>query len=142
MCRLLRDPAVLVPRGLAPLALVLVLAAPPAGAALTEEDFRVRNAQDLVDLCSSPESDPLNDAADHFCHGYLTGAWHYHEALANGPEGVRLVCPPNPAPTRDEVVAGFVAWAGQHPEYMNESGTDALFRYLTERAPCAEEESQ
>jgi hypothetical protein len=107
-----------------------------AGAALTEDDFYIRSAQDLVDVCSSPESDPLNDAADHFCHGFVAGAWQYHQAQANGPEGVRLVCPPDPPPTRNEVVAGFVSWAGTHSQYMAEPAVDTLFRYLVELAPC------
>jgi len=107
-----------------------------ASAALTEEDFYIKNAQDLVDLCSAPESDPLNDEAIHFCHGFLAGAWQYHQEQANGPKGVRLVCPPNPPPTRNEVVAGFLTWAGAHPQHMTEPAVDALFRYLVERAPC------
>jgi hypothetical protein len=118
------------------LALAFALAPLAAGAALTEDDFYIKSAQDLVDLCSSPESDQLNDAADHFCHGFLAGAWQYNQAMANGPKGVRLVCPPDPPPTRNEVVAGFVAWAGKHPEYMTEPAVEALFRYLVELAPC------
>lgn len=113
------------------LGLALALAPLATNAALTEDDFFVKSAQDLVDICSSPESDPLNDAADHFCQGFLVGAWQYHQARAEG-----LVCPPNPPPTRNEVVTGFVAWAGKHPEHMAEPAIDALFRYLVELAPC------
>lgn len=119
-----------------PLGLAFALASPTASAALTENDFYIKNAQDLVGICSSPESDPLNDAADHFCQGFVTGAWQYHEAQADGPKGVRLVCPGDPAPSRNEVVAGFVAWAGKHPERMTEPAVDTLFRYLVELAPC------
>jgi hypothetical protein len=118
------------------LAFTLALSPGSAGAALTEDDFFIRNAQDLVKVCSSPESDPLNDAADHFCHGFVSGAWQFHQAQANGPEGVRYVCPPDPAPTRNEVVAGFVKWAAAHPEHMAEPAVEALFRYLVEIGPC------
>lgn len=124
-------------RALAVAGCTLALVAPAvARAALTEDDFYIKSAQDLVDLCSAPESDPLEDAATHFCHGFMVGAWQYHEAMANGPKGVRLVCPPDPAPTRTETVAGFVTWAGNHPEHASEPAVDALFRYLVERAPC------
>lgn len=118
------------------LALILALSPGSADAALTEDSFFVRNAQDLVTICSSDQADPLNDAADHFCHGFLVGAWQYHEAQANGPDGVRLVYPPDPAPTRNEIVTEFVAWSAAHPEHMSEPAVDALFRYLVERAPC------
>jgi len=122
----------------ASLAIALAVALSPlaAGAALTEGDFYIKDAQDFVDLCSSPESDPLNDAATHFCHGFLSGAWQYHQAQANGPKGVRLVCPSDPPPTRNDVIAGFLTWAGAHPQYMTEPAVEALFRYLVERAPC------
>ncbi|MEB2346283.1 MAG: Rap1a/Tai family immunity protein [Deltaproteobacteria bacterium] len=118
------------------LGLVFVLLPLATSAALTEDDFFVKSAQDLVDICSSPESDPLNDAADHFCQGFVVGAWQYHQAQAAGPKGVRLACPPDPPPTRNEVVTGFVAWAGKHPEHMAEPAVDTLFRYLVELAPC------
>lgn len=131
-----RSALALVPSLAVLLGLAFVLASSTASAALTEDDFYIKSAQDLVDICSSPESDPLNDAADHFCHGFMTGAWQYQLAQADGPKGVRLVCPPDPPPTRNEVVTGFVAWAGKHPEHMTEPAVDALFRYLVELAPC------
>jgi hypothetical protein len=125
-------------RALAVVGCTIAMVAPVvAGAALTEDDFYIKNAQDLVDLCSAPESDPLEDVATHFCHGFASGAWQYHEAQANGPKGVRLVCPPDPPPTRNEVIAGFVTWAGNHPQHMSEPAVEALFRYLVERAPCS-----
>lgn len=119
------------------LALALALAPGSADAALTEGSFLIRNAQDLVTICSSDEADPLNDAADHFCHGFLVGAWQYHEAQANGPKGVRIACPQEPVPSRNEIVTEFVAWSAAHPEYMSEPAVEALFRYLAEKAPCA-----
>lgn len=118
------------------IAFAFALAPLAAGAALTEDDFYIKSAQDLVDVCSSPESDALNDAADHFCHGFIAGAWQYHQAQANGPKGVRLVCPSDPPPSRNEVVAGFVAWSAKNPTRMTEPAVEALFRYLVEIAPC------
>ena len=107
-----------------------------AGAALTEDDFYVRNTQDLVDLCSAPESDPLQDASEHFCHGFISGAWQYHEAQANGPKGQRLVCPAEPYPTRNEVVAGFLAWSAANPTHMTEPAVESVFRYAISKWPC------
>lgn len=107
-----------------------------SAAGLTEDDFYIKNAQDLVDLCAAPESDPLNDASVHFCHGFVTGAWQYHQAQANGPGGTRLVCPPETPPTRNQAVAGFLTWSAAHPQYMSEPAVEAMFRYLIETYPC------
>lgn len=122
------------------LAAVLVVAAslPAAGAALDESDFYVRSAQDLVDLCAPDPGSPLAEEAIHFCHGFASGAWQYHEAQAAGPEGKRIVCLRDTGMTRNEAVAQFVAWARAHPEHMGEPGVEALFRFLHEKAPCPE----
>lgn len=122
------------------LAVPLAMSPGAAGAALTEDDFFIKSAQDLVDLCSADPADPLYGEAIHFCHGFASGAWQYHEAQANGPEGVRIVCPPDPPPTRNQAIASFVVWAGAHPQYMVEPAVEALFRFLSEKWPCSKGE--
>lgn len=121
-------------------ALALAALAVPraAHADFTREDFQIRSAQDLVDVCSVASDDPLYTAAVHFCEGFITGAWQYHVAQANGPNGKRLVCPSDPPPTRDQAVAMFVTWSGTHPDRMAEPGVEALFRFLVEKYPCPE----
>jgi hypothetical protein len=121
---------------LAALALAAAVVPASARAELTTDDFRIRSAQDLVDVCSVRPDDKLYTAAVHFCEGFVSGAWQYHQAQANGPEGRRLVCPPEPPPTRDQAVAMFVAWSGTHPDRMAEPGVEALFRFLVEKYPC------
>lgn len=111
------------------------LLAPGIARAASTEAFYIRSAQDLVDLCTAGESDPLRAAAIHFCHGFASGAWQYHLAQAAGPEGVRLVCPPESA-TRASAIEGFVAWSRQHAEHMGGPAVEALFRYLVETWPC------
>jgi hypothetical protein len=118
--------------------LVAALAPALASAAVTKDDFYIKNAQDLVDLCKTPEEDPLNDAAVHFCHGFVAGAWQYHQAQADGPDGIRLVCLPDPPPTRDQAVAAFIAWSAANTQYMGEPAVEALFRYLIGKYPCKE----
>jgi hypothetical protein len=107
-----------------------------ASAATEEEDFLVRNVQDLIDLCTTPRDDPLNVAAVHFCTGYLVGAYHYHESMHSGPDSQPLVCPPDPKPTRQQAIAEFVSWAQAHPEYNNERPVDVMFRFMTQKWPC------
>ena len=117
------------------LATVLALTPQVARAEFEPEDFRIRSAQDLVDLCSVKSSDPA-DPSIQFCRGFITGAWQYHLSQANGPKGVRLVCPPEPPPTRDEAIAMFVAWSATHADKLSEPAVDALFRFLVEKYPC------
>jgi len=105
------------------LALALCAASIGAQAALTEDDFYIKNASDLVD----------------FCHGFVSGAWQYHQSVTSGPKGEKLVCPVEPTPTRSEVVAMFVTWANapEHAQYMSEPAVDVMFRFLIEKWPCA-----
>jgi hypothetical protein len=106
--------------------------AAPAPAA-TQGEFAVRSTQDLVDLCSAPEGDPMHTAALHFCEGFTVGAVQYYQASDTN---MRLVCLPQPMPTRDEEVMKFIAWAHANPQYMNDRAVDGLFRFLSATWPC------
>ena len=118
------------------LAIFLMLPA-YAGAAVTEEDFVAETTQNLLNLCTASPDDPLYHQAVNFCHGYLVGAFQYYLAAAAGPDGVKLVCFPEPPPTRNQAIAMFVEWAKAHPEYMQEKPVETEFRFLMETWPCA-----
>jgi Ssp1 endopeptidase immunity protein Rap1a len=108
-----------------------------AALAKTEpDDFVVKTADDLFDVCSTEPSDPLYTAAANFCQGFVVGAYHVYEALEAKPGHHPLVCPPDPKPTRNETIAAFVAWGKGHPEYLNERPVEVLFKFLIERWPC------
>jgi hypothetical protein len=109
---------------------------PLAGEAVTQDNFLVRTSRDLVELCTAPPSDPLHQAAIHFCHGYLVGAFQYHVSVSptSGPDA--LFCLPNPPPSRNDAIAAFIAWAKANPQYMNERPTDTEFRWLATTYPC------
>ncbi len=111
---------------------------PSQSRADTDDSFLVRNALDIVTLCSAAKEDPLYTAAANFCQGYVVGAYHYSRALTAGPDPERkpLVCLPNPQPTRDEAIRAFVAWAQAHPQYNNEPAVETLFKFAIERWPC------
>jgi hypothetical protein len=114
------------------------LLAGPASAQLSHEPFRIPDTRSLIELCSAAESDPLYDDAINFCHGYVAGAWQYHEAQANGPQGRRLVCLPDPPPTRIEAIAMFLEWSKSHPEHASEPAVETMFRFLIGKWPCPE----
>jgi hypothetical protein len=71
-----------------------------------------------------------------FCHGFAVGAYQYYQQSVAASQTGRFVCAPNPAPTRTEAIAGFVAWAKAHPEVMDAVPVDSMFRHLAERYPC------
>jgi hypothetical protein len=120
--------------------LAVLLLAPSLAGAVTEEDYKIRTAQDLLHLCTVPTTDPLYSQALHFCHGYLVGALHFHLAENAGPEGKPLVCFPNPPPARNDAVSQFISWLQAHPQYLNDTAVEAEFRFLTEKWPCAKKE--
>ena len=118
------------------LLLVTVFMLPGLARAVTEEDFKVKTTQNLINLCTVSANDPLRDRAIEFCHGYLVGAYDYHIAENSGPNGKLLVCPPDPAPTRNAAINMFIEWAKAHPQYMGEKPVETEFRFLVEKWPC------
>ena len=84
--------------------LLIVLLLPGLAVAVTEEDFKARTTQNLLNLCTVSPDDPLYNQAINFCHGYLVGAFHYYLS-----EGVlELVCLPDPPPSRNDAIAMFI----------------------------------
>ncbi len=116
--------------------LICLFVLPPAAGAVSQEDFKVHTTENLINLCTAASDDPLFAQAVNFCHGFLVGSYRYHEAIARGPKGRRLVCPPDPKPSRNEAIDKFVDWAKAHPEYMNEPPVETEFRFLMEQWPC------
>jgi hypothetical protein len=113
-----------------------LLLAPGVLCAVTSEDFEVRTTRNLINLCTVPQSDPLAKEAVHFCHGYLVGAYRYHEAENSGPGATQTICLPTPPPTRNEAIRMFVEWAKANSHYMGENPVETEFRFLTEKWPC------
>ena len=122
-------------RILAGAALAVSLLGSPAGA-VTPDSFQVKNTQDLVDLCAAQRGEAIAVQAIHFCEGYLTGVYHYHQALTAGRGQRPVFCPGANLPSRDEAVAMFVAWGRAHPQFMSEPAVDGLFRWVVETWPC------
>jgi hypothetical protein len=110
----------------------LALAASAHAAA--PEHYRLGTASDLARLCGTASSEADAATALAFCHGVLAGAYGYF--LSSTPAADRFVCPPNPAPTRNQVSNGFVAWMKANPQYNNDGAIDALFRYAASAYPC------
>ena len=107
-----------------------------ASAAVTEEDFVVKTTRNLVNLCTASPQDPRYEEAINFCQGYMVGAYHYSIAEHSKDPKNLFVCLPEPKPTRNEVVALFVAWAKANPQYMADMPVESQFRFMSEKWPC------
>jgi len=106
-----------------------------AQAGFMPEEFKLDNAQQLLDVCTVNTSHPNYLEAYGFCVGYFTGAMHYHRALAKGPDHKVIVCPDHTV-TRAEAIAVFVAWARDNPQYMTEEPIEAVMRAAVAKYPC------
>lgn len=120
--------------------LLLVIASawlwPSLAAAVERDDFLIVDAQDVVDVCTVPETDPLYAASTAFCHGYLVGAYQYHVAIFGHGKSHPVVCFAEPVPTRTQAIEQFIAWLKANPAYLKEKAPDAITRYLVETYPC------
>lgn len=100
------------------------------------EDFDLRAAEDLVDLCAVPDSDQMVEAARGFCYGFLSGVNHYHSAVSAGKSARPLYCLPDPKPTRADAARMYVAWSRANTQYLKEAPVDNVVRFAVATWPC------
>ena len=118
------------------LLVVIVFLLPGFAGAVSKKDFEAQTTENIINLCTASPGDPLYHQAINFCHGYLVGAYHYYKAEASGPKGIKLVCPPDPEPSRNEAIGMFIEWAKSHPQHWSERPVETEFRFLMETWPC------
>ena len=94
--------------------------APPAGHAVTETNFNVNTAADLVELCDAKPNDAMGIAALNFCYGFAQGAVVTEMQNLGGPSDPKLFCLPNPLPRRSDTMREFVGWARASPDRMSD----------------------
>jgi len=124
-------------RMLAGVAAVLATAAAAAPApALSGDEFRLRSGADVVALCSAPASDPLFTAAVHMCHGFGAGTYQTIMALTRHEKLQPVLCPPEPAPSRNETVGRFLEWAKQNPQHLRDPAVETVGRFFITEFPC------
>lgn len=111
------------------------LFAGPVRAAVTEDNFQLRTAGDLVATCSADPSDRLVAAAANFCQGFIVGVYRTLEQ-EQAAMPAKLFCPAGPVPTRSEAIARFVVWANSRPMVLQQKPEDTVLAYLQERFPC------
>jgi hypothetical protein len=117
----------------------MVLAALSAGtarAAVTEDDFVLRNTGDFVNLCTAEQSDRLFTAAKNFCEGFAVGVYRVLEEQDMARRSGHMFCVTDPAPNRDQGIANFVQWAKADPKRLQLSAHDGIAMYLSTQYPC------
>src|SRR6266481_327630 len=118
------------------LLVMAILGFTTAAPAITQDEFRLRSGADVVALCSTPASDPLYAAAVHMCHGFGAGTYQTIMALTRHEKLTPLICPPEPVPSRNEVVGRFLEWAKGNPERLTEPAVEVLGRFFITESPC------
>ena len=119
------------------LALLVMMATPFTALAVDTVDFEMKTTRNLLNLCTASPEDNLYAEAVNFCHGYLIGAYHYHEAINKGPNAQSLICLPKPEPSRNDTVDMFIKWVKANPQHHGELPVETEFRFLTETWPCS-----
>jgi hypothetical protein len=107
-----------------------------ASPAVTTEEFSLRTGADFAALCSTPADDPHYTAAIHMCHGFGAGTYQTILAMTRHEKLQPLVCPPEPPPSRNDVLRVFLDWAKRNPQHMGERPADVIARFLVQQFPC------
>jgi hypothetical protein len=107
-----------------------------ANAAVTEDQFQLRDTSDFVALCTASAGDQLMTAAANFCQGFAVGVYRtLQDEQTAMPR--RLFCPPQTTPpSRNEAIAHFVQWVQTRPSLMQGRAEDSILAYLQYRFPC------
>ena len=116
-------------------AAALVLGAHIAQAAVTEDNFLLRNTADLVALCTADPAEPMGTAALNFCHGFGVGAYRVLLDVQVAKKRADF-CMPVPGPTRNDTITAFSTWANGNSARLASPAEDSVFSFLVAQYPC------
>ncbi|MFZ1535801.1 MAG: Rap1a/Tai family immunity protein [Chromatiaceae bacterium] len=106
--------------------------------AVQDADFRFDSTENLVQVCSVPETAPEYLTATLACKAFIEATVQYHDEVTNRKQLKPLICPPKTA-TTDEGRTAFLAWAQQKAgdkKLMAEQPVVSLVRALAAKYPC------
>ena len=104
-----------------------------SGAAQAQEKIPVLSTQELVNVCKVPASPESRS----FCVGYVTAIYDTYLATRDPKMAKSNICIKQPAPKRDEVIAGYMKWVQDNPSAASGPASGTFLRFLTVRFPCA-----
>ncbi|MEY3630063.1 MAG: hypothetical protein RLY91_1829 [Pseudomonadota bacterium] len=85
----------------------------------------------MIDLCKSR----TDFEGQTFCYGFGEGVYQGYQ-LGRDPKAAPTVCLPPQGVARDEVLAEFIKWAMDRPQYHQEKAAVTIMRFLPVRFPC------
>lgn len=106
--------------------------------AATPDNFSVRSAADLVEICRSVPNDAVSSAAAGFCQGYVVGVYRTLEEIQEARPKARLFCMDQTQhpPTRTEAINAYVAWIDARPDERDRNPMESIADYLATTYPC------
>lgn len=110
--------------------MALAVAAPHAARA--DSNIRVISTRQLADSCKLM-TNPEHKA---FCIGYFSATYETYLVTRHPQVGKALICHPQAAPRRDDLIASFVKWSDENTQYDAAPAADNVLRFLADRFPC------
>jgi hypothetical protein len=118
---------------------MLALSPVSVSAAVSEENFLLRNVDDLIALCDAAPGDPLHEQAIHICHGFFLGAVHFHDGVSPGPDpDQRLFCHSDPPPSRNDLIKAWIEWSRNNLADDVDLPVQSVVRFMNLTYPCGE----
>ena len=114
---------------------VILLVGVLLSGAATPDDFVLDTGEDLIDLCTVDQEDPISQPAINFCLGFAVGT--YRTLVAFTKEDPVVCLPENP-PSRREAIQMFISWAQNNTQYHEDAPEDMVARFILQQWPCPE----
>jgi hypothetical protein len=71
------------------------------------------------------------------CEIYGQAVYDTYLYMSGSGQALKTICVNQPAPSRTEVIQGYVKWAQGSAEYAKEPAAQTMMQYLVTRFPCS-----
>jgi hypothetical protein len=113
------------------LAMILMAASPVAASLAQNIPTSGVTTQAMIELCKSR----TDTEAQTFCYGFGEGVYQGYLLGRNTKEAPTICLPPQGV-SRDAVLAEFIKWAMERPQYNQDKAAVTIMRFLPVRFPC------
>ena len=109
----------------------LIAATLAFGMASSMQAANATTTDELLQYCKGEGSTNVT------CQIYGQAVYDTYLATRHPQRAKPFICVKQPAPSRDEVIADFVKWAGENPQTADKPAAGTALGYLAMRFPCA-----